>query len=462
MSKKDDERRDSTTDFFLKFINREKTNAENERSSHKAKDDHQKGEKIINGVITVMNLINSTLDKMLQSTLSVRILSLLLASIMVFTVNGSLDNLFSSPTSGDYIKDVPIEVEGLNDEFVVAGIPETASIGLVGSSLDIYVAKLSDNYGIYADLSGLGEGEQTVTLKARNFPAGLEVLIVPPTVTVTISQKVTKTFDLDYEFSNEDKLDKEYSVSVDSLEHENVEVSGSQDTIDKIYKVAAIIDLEGIEDSFTQNCEIRAFDRSGEELDVEITPATVKVSCSVSSYSKTVPLVPEYSGNTIDGYAVDSVKFEKNEVKIYGDEKQLKDINDIKVKIDISDLAADRNYKDLKLIKPTGVNKMSFSTVDGTVTIVESISRVFENIEIEIKNGDESNVRFNGDSTVAIQVSGKAEKINALTEKNIHAYIDVAGLEKGRHQVQVDIELDDATMQYAFASANTITITIKK
>lgn len=462
MSKKNNERRDSTTDFFLKFMNKEKTKTETVSKPHKINEEHQKGEKLIRGVISVMNLINSILDKMLQSTLSVKVLSLLLAGLLVFTVSGSLDNLFSSPTAGDYIDSIPIEVEGLDDDFVVAGIPKTASVGLIGSSLDIYAAKLSKNYEIYADLSGLGEGEQTVTLKARNFPSNLEVLIMPQTVTITISQKVTKTFDLGYKFSNEDMLDKKYSVSVDSIEHESVEVRGSQDNIDKIYEVAAIIDLEGVEDSFTQDCKVKAFDRSGEQLDVEIIPSTVKAYCSVSSYSKTVPLVPEYTGNTIEGYAVDSVEFKKTEVKIYGDEKQLKDIDDIKVKIDISDLAANRNYKDLKLIKPTGVNKMSFNTVDGSVIIVEAISRVFENIEIGVINGEKSNVRFNDTSTVAIQVSGKAEKINALTEDDIEAYIDIEGLEKGRHEVQVDVELSDKTMQYAFASANKISITIRK
>lgn len=459
---KNNKRRDSTTDFFLKVISKEKSKNENKSIHHKNSEERQKGERIINGVITIMNFINTTLDKMLQSTVSVKILSLLLAGVLVFTVSGGVDNIFSSPTSGDYIDSVPIEVEGLDDDFVVAGLPKTASIGLVGSSLDIYTAKLSNNYSLYVDLSGLGEGEQTVTLNARDFPSNLEVFIVPQTVTVTISQKVTKTFDLGYKFINEDKLDAKYSVSVDSIEHESVEVRGSQDNIDKIYEVVALIDLDGVEDSFTQECKIKAFDRSGEELDVQIIPSTVKAYCSVSNYSKTVSLVPEYSGNTAEGYAVDTVEFKKTEVKIYGSETQLKNIDSIKVKIDISDLQADRSFKNLKLIKPTGVNKMSFDTVDGSVKIVPAISRVFEDIDIEVKNGEASNVRFNDTSKVAIQVSGKAEKINALTEENIHASIDIEGLEKGKHEVQVEVELDDKMMQFAFASANKISITIRK
>ena len=462
MSKKDKEFRNSTTDFFLKFISKEKANEEKEYISHKNNDERQTGEKIINGAISIMNLINSTLDKMLQSSLSVKILSLVLSVILVLTVNGGINNLFSSPTSGDYIEDIPIQVQGLDDDFVVVGLPKTASVALVGSSLDIYATKMTKNYSIYADMSGLGEGEHTVTLKAKDFSSNLEVLIVPQTVTVTISQKVTKTFELGYQFVNEDTLNKKYSVSVDSIEHENVEVRGSQDNIDKIYKVDAMIDLEGIEDSFTQDCKIKAFDRSGKQIDVQIIPSSVKAHCSVSTYSKTVPLVPEYSGNTIEGYVVDEIDFKKSEVKIYGDEKNLKDINEIKVKVDISDLAADRNYKDLKLMKPTGVNKMSFTTVDASLSITPGISRVFENIPINVVNGEKSNVRFNDTSTVAIQVSGTEDKINAMSEDVIHAYIDVSGLEKGRHVVQVDVELDNKTMQYSFASANKINITIKK
>ena len=42
-------------------------------------------------------------------------------------------------------------------------------------------------------------------------------MIVPQTVTVKITQKVTKTFELGYKFSNEDSMDSKYSVSVESI-----------------------------------------------------------------------------------------------------------------------------------------------------------------------------------------------------------------------------------------------------
>ena len=86
MSKKDQEHRDSTTDFFLKFISKEKENPEKLEEKHLTTqmintEIDSKGESFVNGAIKVMNFINSTLDKMLQSGLSLKILSFILATI---------------------------------------------------------------------------------------------------------------------------------------------------------------------------------------------------------------------------------------------------------------------------------------------------------------------------------------------------------------------------------------------
>ena len=466
MSKNNQEHRDSTTDFFLNFISKEKEKPKTEEkhiTPQSINDEIDlRGRAFVNGAIKVMNFINSTLDRMLQSGLSLKILSFILATILLFTVNGgNVENLFSTPNSGDYIQQVPVKIENLQDDFVVAGMPETVSVGLVGPSIDIYNAKLMKNYEIYADFSGIGEGEQTVELKSRNFSNDLEVLIVPQTVTVTVSQKVTKTFSLGYRFKNEDSLKDKHSVSVDSIEHSEVEVRGSQDNIDNVYSVEAIIDLKGVTDSFTQECKVKAFDRSGKALNVSVIPSIVKVDCSLSNYSKTVPLVPEYTGNVANGYAIDQMTFSKDKVKIYGDESKLKDINNIKVKVDVSDLEEGRTFKDLKLLSVSGVNKMSFTKVDGTITLVPSEQRQFTDIPIQIKNGKESNVSMSSD-TCNLTVIGTSDRINALTNDDIKVYVDVVGLKKGRHNVKLEVELSDETLTYRLDSDEQIRVNIKK
>ena len=90
MSKNNQEHRDSTTDFFLNFISKEKEKPKTEEkhiTSQSINDEiDSRGRAFVNGAIKVMNFINSTLDRMLQSGLSLKIF--ILATILLFTVNG--------------------------------------------------------------------------------------------------------------------------------------------------------------------------------------------------------------------------------------------------------------------------------------------------------------------------------------------------------------------------------------
>lgn len=53
--------------------------------------------------------------------------------------------------------------------------------------------------------------------------------------------------------------------------------------------------------------------------------------------------------------------------------------------MDVSDLEEGRTFKDLKLLSVSGVNKMSFTKVDGTITLVPSEQRQFTDMPIQIK-----------------------------------------------------------------------------
>ena len=272
MSKKDNQKpsikKDTTTDFFLNFINRQKSENKNSEKQSSIKPNEELlnvKNKSFEFIYKALNSLNLFLDRMLQSNLSMKILSFIIAIVLLFTINGNINNIFSTPNGGDYIYDVKISVRGLQDDYDVVGLPETVNVALVGPSLDIYSAKIAKNYKIIADFSSLGEGDHTIELKSEGFPTNLQVMIVPQTVSVKITQKYTETFELGYDFINEDKMDSKYSVSVESMEHQQVEIRGSQDVIGKINTVKANIDLSGINKSFEQDAKIYAYDRSGKK-----------------------------------------------------------------------------------------------------------------------------------------------------------------------------------------------------
>lgn len=448
--KKDEQKtsikKDSTTDFFLNFITRQKSeNNKNEKPSViKTPDDSfNVKDKAFNMLYKTVNSLNLFLDRMLQSSLSMKVFSFIMAVVLLFTINGSLSNIFSAPNAGDYIYDVKIAVEGLQDDYDIVGLPEAVNVALVGPSLDIYSTKIAKNYKVIADLSGLGEGEHIIELKSQGFPSDLQVMIVPQTVNVKVTQKVTQTFQLGYNFINEDGMDSKYSVSVESMEHQEVEVRGSQDNIGKINSVKAAIDLKGVKDSFEQRAKIYAYDRSGKKLDVEIIPNTVKVQCDVSSYSKEVPIIPKYTGNFEKGYGLERISLSKDKVRIYGKEELLNSIDNVYVTVDLNGVSSDKSYSKLVINGVEKINKLAFDTVDASIRVAPAQKKTINDIPINIINNiNNYQVIFgNNQDKVAIEVEGIASKLNDLTINDFNAIINLEGLKTGTNTVKVDLSL---------------------
>lgn len=469
--KKDEQKtsikKDSTTDFFLNFITRQKseTKKNDKTSIIKIPDEtFNVKDKAFNALYKTVNSLNVFLDRMLQSNLSMRVFSFIMAVVLLFTINGSFSNIFSTPNGGDYIYDVKIAVEGLQDDYDIVGLPDTVNVALVGPSLDIYSTKIAKSYKVIADLSGLGEGEHVVELKGQGFPSDLQVMIVPQTVNVKITQKVTKTVQLGYNFINEDQMDSKYSVSVESMEHQEVEVRGSQDNIGKINSVRAAIDLKNVEDSFEQNAKIYAYDRSGKKLDVEIIPNTVKVQCDVSSYSKEVPIVPKYTGNFESGYGLERISLSKEKVRIYGKEELLNSVNNVYVTIDLNGVSSDKSYSKLIINGVENINKLAFDTVDASIRVAPAEKRTISDIPINITNNNNNyQVNFaDNQDKVAVEVEGVASKLNELTINDFNAIINLEGLKSGTNTVKVDLSFKKGYLTYHLVSPQEIKVTLKK
>ena len=99
-------KKDSTTDFFLNFITRQKSEQKKDESKQTTKlknvDDNLKvTDKAYRAVYHILNSLNAFLDRMLQSNLSIKVLSFMLAIILLLTINGSITNIFTAPNGGD-------------------------------------------------------------------------------------------------------------------------------------------------------------------------------------------------------------------------------------------------------------------------------------------------------------------------------------------------------------------------
>lgn len=455
---------DSTTDLFLKIVQKEKeqsTKDENKEQNMMGTISSKKT-KTINKFGCFYNYINQTLDKILSSKASIMILSLLMAGILFFSISG--DDILSSPTSGITLDNVPVKIEGLNDQLELTGVPEHVQVVLIGPSFDIFKMNLVKNYEIYADVTGMISGEHEIRLKHRNFPNSLTVVIVPDNLKIKLAEKESAEFNLGAHFINEQELDTKYSVSVEKMALQKVTVRASRETLNKIERVDACIDVSEKTEAFEQEANIKAYDKYGNEVKADISPSKVHVHCDVSSYSKTVPIKIQFSGNVALGYQIERYTLSQNQITIYGEQSQLKDINQVVVPIDISDLSKSTNFDKIPIKRVSGINKLSMNTIDVQVDVAKVITKKFDKVLIKVLNkSSDYKVSFAGESQYAtVAVTGSEEKIAALTLDNIQVSVDIDKLKVGSKKVNVSVVIDDETLEVKLLSSSKVTINIER
>ena len=449
---------DSTTDFFLKVMQKEKERTLKEEP----KKENINYNKTLDTVIRFYNYLNQSIDKILASKISVMLLSLIMAISLFLGISGG--DILTSPTSGTTLESVPVTIVGLSDDLELNGLDETVTVGLIGPSLDIYSTKLSKNYSVVADLSKLDKGDHTITLSSQGFADTLTVMVVPDTVSVRLSEKIRQTFTLEYDFINEDKLDQKYSVSVKQSNVDRVSIYASKETLNKIDRVVAYIDVENKTKDFSQNAEIKALDELGNTLDVVITPQHAVVECSVASYSRDVPIQANFRGKVSNGYQISNYALSQSTVTIYGLKEDIDKISVVYVDVDVDGLKQSISINDLKLSQVAGINKTSTDTINVDVIVEKVITKEFDNIEIKVLNNSTNNkVSFVGQSNVAkVSVKGIESKISALTKENIQATVDVNGLSRGTKKVKVKVAVDDDTLSIELLSSSSVSVNIER
>ena len=467
MSKKENPK-DSTTDFFLKFITRQREQRNSDKEpkkpdSTKKKTENRTYELLLKGV----NNINILVDKMLSSKVSVLILSFILTIILVFVINGgSINSVLSSPTSGERLTEVPVSVEGLNNDFDVTGIPDTVDVVLLGPTFDIYTTKVSKNYEVYIDLSNYGEGEYSVEYKVRNFSSALDVFVAPGKANVKISQKETRTFDLGYHYENANDLSSDQSLSILSMEHKQVEVRGSQDLLDKIYRVDAVIDYRSIpsqQGPFTFKANIEAYDRSNRRVDVEVIPQEVQIDCEFSWYSKEVNIVPNIVGKAQAGFAVSSVDFNQQKVRIYGDEERLKSIREVRATIDITDYNSNQNQSHIPLELVEGINRMYLSSTSDTIHMDTESNVEIGEIPITVTNNPQNyKVQFRSSNMAKVRLIGASSLLQSIQPSDLQAFIDLDALVPGNKEVPVQVQSSNSLLRCVVISRPKVLINIER
>lgn len=414
---------------------------------------------IENTVIYFFRWMGGIIDKFLFNQKFGKYTALLLAIVLYIAVNSDAKsaNILAS-SGGTQLENIPVQVIVNSDAYEVSGIPDTVSAMVIGDVSDIQLVKSQTSYKVIADLSGLTEGTHQIKLTPVDFSNRLTISLNPSNVVVTIRKKTTAKFKITHEYVNLNKMDKIYALDNEPvLSTTEVLVKASQETIDQIAYVKALIDVTGVKQDFETTAQIVAYNQKGELVDVDIFPETVTASVKVTTPMKEVPIVVKPVGELPDGNAIDSISLDHTTVTVYAPNSVLAGIDEIVVELDASKITKDSNWT-YTLTVPSGVNSLSTTKVNIDVKIGKMTSRTIDGIVVNAQNNKNGyKIDYDKrDEMLSVTVSGTEKNISKITAEDIYIYVDLADVVIGSNQeVPIYISGTNRLVNYALSDGRT-------
>jgi len=400
-----------------------------------------------------LKFLNRPFESILRNKRSLIVLSLVFAVIIFFVVDRASTTLVE--TEAEVLYNQPVTANYNDEEYVVEGLPDKVDITMIGTKANLYLAKQLPSQNVTVDLSDLTPGVHEVKLKYKQAITAVEYKLDPSTVTVVVSTKQSATKDISYEVLNLASLDSKMSVKDIDLGTNSVIAKGTEEKINKIATIKALVNVSNLGDpqvgeNTIKDNQVVAYDENGKILNVELVPNKVDAKVVIESPSKTVPLkvIPIGLEKIVFGKAVESINSSVNEVTIYGSENALSKVSSIDVKVDVSDIKTNKKYtKAIK--KPAGIREVSAKTVTIEVALGDESSTELSDVRLSYINlGDNYTIANVDTTTISVILKGVSSVIEKVSPADINAYIDLNNLGAGEHDVDVIVEGNDEKVQY--------------
>lgn len=410
----------------------------------------------------MLRWLSSLIDKIVFSSKYLGPFSLILAILLCAVVYISENNtLKSALSSSKTLNNVQVNARYNSESFELSGVPSSCQVVITGEAANVNSAA-SKSGACSINLEGYTEGTHTVSLTTTGYGDNVTTVVTPSEATITLKKKTTAQFELSYDFINKNQLDSKYILGTPefSTGSDKINIRASQDTLNSIALVKALIDVSGQKADFTVEAPLVAYDAKGKAVEAEIVPATVMATVKVSSPHKTVPIVLNLTGSAPSGFAIDTVQLDHQTTEIYAPEATLQNVNEVYVNLDLSTLAGDTDIVQ-PVILPTGVNSSDITTVNVKATLAPAVSKTIEGVPINYKNNENSLAASSVDHTeVSVVVTGSQANVDEINENNIVAYIDIKGLEPGSYDLPVVVEKSSTAYVTLVSNPTSIKITL--
>lgn len=384
-------------------------------------------------------------------------ISLAFAVIMFIVVDQKI--IFYSESSAEVLSGQAVTAMYNSEAYFIEGLPETVDIVLIGNKADLYIAKQSVVGNVVVDLTrftGTIDGvTKDVNIEYSRGLSAVDYKVNPSTVSVTIYKKDSLATTMTPEILNSDHLDDKISIENVSIDDNNVIIKGAKKYIKEVAVVKALVDMDNLtlQEEGTQvleNVPLKAYDKDGNIVDVELVPSTTNVKVTVSESKKLVPIKAIPEGEVAFGLAISTIELSEKEVWIYGSKEDLQNISYVPINIDVNQLSQNKEYK-MELSKPTGVKTMSINNINVTVNVDSVATKDIDGVTINginVGEGLKATATSKEEGNITVTIKGVNSVIENISSDDIIAYVDLKGLGVGTHNVQVQIEQSDVKVEY--------------
>ena len=416
----------------------EKTEAAKKIAS-KSKNVKSAYESIEETVFRFFRWTSSLIDKIFYSKKYLSLFALVLACMAYFVVtydSSSTSTLSSSKT----LSNVTINSRYNSESFEISGVPNSCDIVITGEAANVNSAAAKKGY-CQINLEGYTEGTHTVKMSAVGYGDSVNTVVSPSEVTITLKKKTTMQFDLSYDYVNQNEMDSRYILSTPVFASGNkINIRASQDTLNSIAMVKALIDVANQTSDFTVEAPLVAYDKRGQAVNAEIVPSSVSAQVSVSSPNKEVAIKLNVSGRVPEGMAIDNVSMDHETTVIYARQSVLDNIGSVYVDFDLSNITGTKEIM-LPVNLPSGVSATDVSMVNLSVSLTEAHERTIVDIPIEYEDNENNLAISNVDiKTAEVVITGSDVNIASITPSDISVYFSMKDLEPGTYTLPLYVE----------------------
>lgn len=363
------------------------------------------------------------------------ILSLLLWGWVTQSQDPSTDRTFSG---------IPVTTGELPAPLQVVGTISDVTVRVTGPR-SIVSDITSDDVSASLDLDGIvAPGEYTRNIKIETPRGVWTKTSTPSRVPILVQETVTKQFVVDADVSG--NLDATRQISASITDASEVTVVGPSESVARVTRVIAPVEVENQTRDFTSAVTPLAIDANGQTIpEVVISPEIVTVDVAIEARGKRVAVITQIDGDPAQGYELVDRTINPDTVLVDGPANLVNGLIAVSTEpIDISG-ATETQSKRVRIIGlPDGVRVID--TIDESVDVViqirqQGVRQPLPAQAVEIINLAPGLTVQVSPEAVALTLVASEATLGELTAADVSIKVNVAGLGPGTYTLRPIVAL---------------------